>query len=544
MTIKKFFEKGTKVSNLLDPTERRYVCCKVDGHLQDLNYVLPRDMECEITFLDLSNVDAVRIYEASLRMIVGMAVKRIDPKLDVRFFYNISRSVFCRVEGRRNFRITQRFVDLVEKKVKEIVAEDLPIVKLRMTKAEALELYRKDGLHDKIDVLRYRPESFAHVYEIKDGDYAYHDYLYVPLVPSTGYLSSFAFRLYEPGFLIQFPRAECQGTIPPFGDELKFATTLAGASRWAENNQLDTVSRINRFLKKNGEMAFINLCESKINNTLADLGRSILNHEDPIRLICIAGPSSSGKTSFANRLTFELMSLGLRPIRISIDDFYIPKGQLPKGADLESIDALDLPFFYKTIDAILQGEKVTLPSYSFKDGIRKKGREIVLDQKEPIIIEGIHALNRKMTENIPEHRKYKIYIAPQPQVNIDSHSPLSMTDLRLIRRISRDARTRGSDAKETISMWPGVRNGEFKYIYPTQENADFVFDSFMPYETCAMRNIALPLLDKIKPEEKEYTTAQRLKGILKYFLPMALEDVPCNSILREFIGGSSFKDAR
>ena len=185
-----------------------------------------------------------------------------------------------------------------------------------------------------------------------------------------------------------------------------------------------------------------------------------------------------------------------------------------------------------------------MPTYSFKEGIRRIGKEFSIQSNQPIIIEGIHALNARLTANIPEHQKYKIYIAPQPQVNIDNHTPLSMSDLRLIRRISRDARTRGSDAKETIAMWPNVRNGEFRYIYPTEENADFIFDSFLPYETCAMRNIVLPLLDAIAPEDAEYTVAQRLKSIVKYFLPIPSDDVPCNSLLREFIGGSSFKDAR
>lgn len=544
MIIKSSFAKGTKVSSLIDKSERKFVCCKINGHLQDLNYVLPRDMEGEIEFLDLSHQEAVRIYEASLRLLVSMAVKEVDRKLDTRFFYNVSRSIFCRIVGKRNFRVTSRFIERVEENMKALIAADLPIVKLRMPKEKALEIYRQEGLHDKVDVLRYRSESFAHLYEVDKEGFVYRDYLYSPLVPSTGYLSRFALRFYEPGFMIQFPRAECQGEIPPFSDELKFATTLAGSSRWAEKNELDTVSKINRFIKKYGALSLINLSESRFANMMTDLGRSIFNNDDPVRLICVAGPSSSGKTSFANKLTFELMSLGLRPIRISIDDFYIPKDKLGPDADIESVEAIDIPFFSEVMTKLIEGEKVCLPSYSFKDGIRHMGKEIGLLPSQPIIIEGIHALNSRLTANIPEHQKYKIYIAPQPQVNIDNHTPISMSDLRLIRRISRDARTRGSDAKETISMWPNVRKGEFRYIYPTEENADFIFDSFMPYETSAMRNIVLPLLDKITPDDSEYTVAQRLKSIVKYFLPIPLEDIPCNSLIREFIGGSSFKDAR
>lgn len=544
MIIKGFFRKGTSVSSLVDLTQSGYICCKVDGHLQDLNYVLPRDGEREIEYLDLSSSDASRIYESSLRMLVAMAIKKIDSRLDVRFFYNISRSIFCRIVGRRSFRVTSRFVNQIEETMKELVQEDIPIVRKCLGKDEALELYRKEGFHDKLDVLRYRSENFAHLYEVSSKDFLYRDYLYTPLVPSTGFLKSFALRFYEPGFLLQVPRAECQGKIPPFSDELKFATTLAGSSKWAEKNGLDTVSNINRFIRKYGALALINVCEARFSGMLTDLGRAIDNNGDPVRLICIAGPSSSGKTSFANKLAFELMALGLRPIRISIDDFYIPRKDLPANADLESIDAIDIPYFSQVINDLIEGEKVRLPVYSFKDGERKMGKEIAILPNMPIIIEGIHALNDRLASTVPEHQKYKIYIAPQPQVNIDFHTPISMSDLRLIRRISRDARTRGSDAKETISMWPNVRRGEFNYIYPSEENADFVFDTFLPYETSAMRNIVLPLLDRITPEDKEFSTAKRLKSIVKYFLPIPLEDIPCNSLIREFIGGSSFKDAR
>ena len=545
MKIKIFLAQGERVSSLLKEEERKeYICCKIDGAVHDLSYSIPKDGEYNIEFLDFTNQDSIRIYEASLRYLLALAIKTIDSKLDVRFFYNVSRSIFCRILGKKSFRVTPAFVEKIKKRMDELVLLDLPIERIRISKEDALAIYRQAGLHDKIDVLKYRPENFVHLFELSYKGQKYYDYLYSPLVPSTGYLKRFSLRYYEPGIMMQFPRAECGGKIPPFSDELKFANTLAGSSRWAELNHLDTASSVNRFLKKYGAMAFVNLCEAKINMMLSDLAKKIVDSEDPVRLIGIAGPSSSGKTSFANRLTYQLMALGYRPIRISIDDFYVPKKLLPPGADLESIDTIDIPFFEETMSLLIQGEKVRLPSYSFKDGVRSPGKEIALAENQPIIIEGIHALNRRLTENIPEHQMFKVYIAPQPQVNLDNHTPLSMTDLRLIRRITRDARTRGSDAKETISMWPGVRNGEFRYIYPTQENADFVFDSFLAYETCAMRSIALPLLESISPSDQEYSTAQRLKNILKYFLPMPLSDIPCNSLIREFIGGSSFKDAR
>jgi uridine kinase len=238
------------------------------------------------------------------------------------------------------------------------------------------------------------------------------------------------------------------------------------------------------------------------------------------------------------------MSRGLRPIRISLDNFYTPRDRMKPDTDIESIEALDVDYFNDVMIKLISGDVVTLPVYDFKNGTRTDGHKLQLGEDQPIIIEGIHALNPQMTSGIPELQKYKIYIAPQPQLNIDYHTPLSMTDIRLLRRIARDSRTRGTSAKNTIKMWPNVRHGEFEYIYPTQENADFVFDSFVPYELSALRNIVLPELEKVKPTDEEFLTAVRLKQMVRYFLPVQIDDIPCNSLMREFVGGSSFKDAR
>lgn len=543
MIVEQVFKKGSKVLDALENPDK-YICCKVDGKVKELNYVFDKDTNAKVEFLDLTSSDAARMYDISIRYLLSFAVRTIDPKLDVRFFYNISRSIFVRVIGKKGFKCSPSFVRKVETRMKEIVAAKIPFERIKMAKNEALELYKKEGYQDKIQVLKYRNEDFVHLYKAVYDGKEFYDYLYGYMVPSSSYLDKFQLRFYSPGMILQIPRADCNGNIPPFVDEAKFALTLASTSRWAEENQLDTVSNINRFIKTYGSMELINVAEARINNMLAALGEDIVMSPDPIRCICVAGPSSSGKTSFANRLMFELMSHGLRPIRISIDDFYIPRNEMKEGTDLESIEALDVDFFNEVITNLIQGEEVALPHYDFKTSLRTFSKPIRIKENQPIIMEGIHALNDKMTESIPAVQKYKIYIAPQPQVNLDYHTPLSMTDMRLLRRISRDARTRDSDAKETISMWPNVRGGEFKYIYPTQENADFVFDSFLPYELCAIRNIVLPLLEKIKPEDEEYLTAIRLRQMVRYFLPIPTTDIPCNSLMREFVGGSSFKDAR
>jgi uridine kinase len=255
---------------------------------------------------------------------------------------------------------------------------------------------------------------------------------------------------------------------------------------------------------------------------LAELGELITKDIDNIRLICIAGPSSSGKTTFANRLRIELLSRGINPIRISIDDYYLPRNKAPKDengdADLESIDALDIEHFNQNMLDLIQGMAVELPKFDFKIGQRVSGRTLKIDHDTVIIIEGIHALNDKLTTLIPKHQKYKIYISPQSQINLDNHNPLSLTDLRLLRRIVRDKKYRNSSAEETISMWPSVRRGEFTWIYDTQENADYVFNSFLSYELCVMKRYAMPLLTTIEKDAPNYPTAERLIRMLKYFL--------------------------
>ncbi len=538
-------KRGTTVISLLNEEEKKkYYCCKIEGRIQELNYVIEKDGTYDIEFLMLDNQDATRIYATSMRYLLAFAIKEINPKLEVRFFYNISRSIFVKVINNKNFKVTTSFVKKVEAKMRELIRADVPFRRVRMTKEAALQKYKEEHLTDKIRVLKYRPENYVHLYEASYQGMEYSDYLYGMMVPSSGYLSSFAIRYYAPGFLVQVPRSECDGAIPPFTNEMKFATSLASTYQWADENHLSTASDINRFLKNYDALSLVNLCEARINNLLADLGKDITESREGVRLICVAGPSSSGKTSFANRLLYELMARGLRPVRISIDNFYIPKKSLPEGTDIESIDALDLEYFNHFINALIQGEEMENPVYDFKSGERRFQKSIRVMDNQPIIIEGIHALNPKMTAEIPDFQKYKIYIAPQPQVNIDNHTPISMTDMRLLRRIARDARTRGSDARETISMWPNVRNGEFNYIYPTQEYADFVFDSFYPYEPCVLKNIVLPQLEKITKDQEEYLTAQRLKNMVRYFLPIPVEDIPCNSLMREFVGGSSFKDAR
>lgn len=522
------------------PAEEKYsyVAATVNNRIRELTYVLKEPSDVKL--LDFKDTQAVKIYETSLRYLVAMATHRLYPQLDIRFSYNISRSIFCQILT-PGFHTDLKFVDSIQAEMQRLIKADLPIERKLVTREEAAEIYKANHCDDKIDILKYRPNDKVHLYSC-DG---YVNYLYGYMVPSTGFLTHYKMKLFAPGFIIQYPRAECGGIIPEFEEDRTFGRTLKESYQWAVKVGTETVSKINEYVLKNGSVDFINMCESNHNNMLAELGKKIQQDIDSIRLICIAGPSSSGKTTFANRLRIELLSLGIKPIRISIDDYYKPKSEIPLDengeVDLECLQALDTELFNSDMLRLINGEEVQLPRFDFKLGKRVPGRILKVDQNQPIIIEGIHALNDELTPDITKHQKFKIYIAPQAQICLDNHNPLSLTDLRLLRRIVRDNKFRKSSAEETISMWPSVRRGEFKWIYKNQEGADYVFNSLLPYELCVMKKHALPILTKIPNDSPYYIKANRLIKFLKYFVDIDDEVVPNNSLMREFIGGSCFE---
>lgn len=522
------------------PAEEKYsyVAATVNNRIRELTYVLKEPSDVKL--LDFKDTQAVKIYETSLRYLVAMATHRLYPQLDIRFSYNISRSIFCQILT-PGFHTDLKFVDSIQAEMQRLIKADLPIERKLVTREEAAEIYKANNCDDKIDILKYRPDDKVHLYSC-DG---YVNYLYGYMVPSTGFLTHYKMKLFAPGLIIQYPRAECGGIIPEFEEDRTFGRTLKESYQWAVKVGTETVSKINEYVLKNGSVDFINMCESNHNNMLAELGKKIQQDIDSIRLICIAGPSSSGKTTFANRLRIELLSLGIKPIRISIDDYYKPKSEIPLDengeVDLECLQALDTELFNSDMLRLINGEEVQLPRFDFKLGKRVPGRILKVDQNQPIIIEGIHALNDELTPDITKHQKFKIYIAPQAQICLDNHNPLSLTDLRLLRRIVRDNKFRKSSAEETISMWPSVRRGEFKWIYKNQEGADYVFNSLLPYELCVMKKHALPILTKIPNDSPYYIKANRLIKFLKYFVDIDDEVVPNNSLMREFIGGSCFE---
>ncbi len=531
-------DKPTRIIDIVGK-DKNLICAYVNGRVRELNFILNQDSTIETKTLDDS--EGIRIYQTSLRFVAAMAMKRIRPELNVRFSYNVSRSIFIQVTN-KGVTVDRLLVEKLQREMRNIVDADLPFKRTKITIEEAKELYQRLGYKDKLEILKYRPEPMVHIYEC-DG---YENYMYGYMVPSSGYLKNFIISPYSPGMLLQYPRSETKGEIPEFKDAPMFGKALKASHNWAKLTNLDSVANINSYIEKGNIVELINIAEAKHYQMLSELGHRILEDSEDIRLICIAGPSSSGKTTFANRLRTELMSRGLNAIRLSIDDYYLPRELAPRdehgNIDLESIYALDIELFNKNMLDLINGEEVELPKFDFKLGKRVAGRKLKVAANQPIIIEGIHALNEQLTSYIPKHQKYKIYIAPQAQINIDDHNPISLTDLRLLRRIVRDHKYRNASAKETMAMWPSVRAGEFKWIYDTQEEADYVFNSLLSYELAVMKKYAFPLLLQFDYLSEDFPIAERLIRMLKYFLDMDEQWVPSNSLLREFIGGSCFED--
>ena len=535
---KKTYEKPITVLDIVGPS-KQIVCAYVNNRVRELTYTIDKDST--VVALTVKDRDAKQTYEASLRFVVAMAVKRLFPDAKIRFSYNVSRSIFMQFLT-PGHNVNYQLVEKLKKEIEAIVKADYPLVRRIVSKEEARKVFTKEGYQDKLEILEYRPEKTCHLYEC-DG---YQNYMYNRMVPSTGYVTKWKLKYYHPGVVIQCPRTEIGGEIPEFEESPTFGRTLKRAHEWAVATRFNSIVNINHRIEQDGPIDVITLGEQRHNRQLCELGQLIEDNKDEIRLICIAGPSSSGKTTFANRLRIELLSRGIDPIRISMDDYYLPREQAPKDEDgepdLEAVDALDVQLFNENMAALISGEQVDLPKFDFKLGHRVKGRTLRVPLDQPIIIEGIHALNDRMTESIPQHQKFKIFIAPQAQINIDNENPLSLTDLRLLRRIVRDYQFRGASALETLSMWASVRKGEFKWIYKTQEGANYVFNSFLPEELCVMKKYAMPLLQAIEVENPYFPVAERLIRMLKFFDDMPDEWVPCNSILREFIGGSCYAD--
>lgn len=513
------------------------IVAKVNNRLRELNYYI--NYNCEVEFLDLTKFDAVRVYETSLRYLLIMALEKIDPKIVVHFNQCISRSISCTLSNTKE-KVSKPFIDKLEIEMRKLIEQDLPITRTTISKEEAIKIYTEKGYLDKVEVLKYRPEDTVNMYTCC----GYVNYMFGYMVPSTGLLKDFVLQVYYPGFIVRIPRAECGGKIPPFEEAPVFQQMIQDAQKWAKMIKCVNLPMLNKYVDDGKVCDLVNICETKHNNMLSELGEQIYKRRDSLRLVCIAGPSSSGKTTFSHRLKIELLSRGLKPIKISMDDYYRNREDCPKDEkgdyDLEHVNALDLELFNENLLSLIEGEEIEEPTFDFKLGKRVKGEKVRIDKDTIIIIEGIHALNEEVTKLIPKPQKYKIFISPFSQLNIDNHNPIPASEIRLLRRIVRDAKYRKTDPSETFAMWPSVRRGEFKWIYPCQEEADYVFNTELTYELCVMKKYTLSALSVIDRDNEYYVQANRILKFLKYVKDIDEKYVPCNSLLREFIGDSCF----
>lgn len=516
------------------------VAAKIGNIFYDLHHIPQTD--AKVIWVDLSDQDGIRVYSRSLCLVFMKAAAELFPGCQVRFEHSLCKGIYGELNPNNGKPFTAADLRQIEGRMREIIAADEPITKETVALDEAICLFESKAQLDKVRLLRYKEENRLHLSHL--GDYT--DYFYGYMVPSTGFLNLFELRFYLPGFILRFPSKESPDRIPPFKEQRKLARVFYEFEKWGKNLDVSDVGALNEVVAagKGGEL--IRIAEAFHEKKIAQIADLISAESDRNRIILVAGPSSSGKTTFAQRLAVQLRVNNLRPISISVDDYFVDRSRTPLDEDglpdYECLEAIDLELFNEHLEALIQGLPVRIPRYNFQQGAREERQEITqITAEQPIIIEGIHGLNDRLTANIPKDNKFKIYISALTQLNIDDHNRIPTTDNRIIRRIVRDNQFRGHNAIRTIGLWPYVRRGEERYIFPYQEEADVMFNSALIYELAVLKHYAEPLLKEITSDYPEYLEAKRLLKFLSYFRPLNATEVPANSILGEFIGTSCFK---
>lgn len=506
----------------------------VNGRLRELNKKIKSD--CELSFVTTADRDGRRTYRRSVVLLLQRAIYDVYGSMtQLHVMHSLGEGYYCQLEKS----VTEHDIDRIVCSMYSFVEKDLPITKHSAKTQYAEQLFKEKGLHDKERLLHYRRSSRVNLYEL-DGVV---DYFYGFMAPSTGMLKYFDIVPYESGFVLLFPGANSR-SVEPLVTSNKLFHTLDDSREWSKMLGIGTIGSLNDAIAAGRGQEIMLLQEALMEQKIGNLAAQIAS-DDKKKFVMIAGPSSSGKTSFANRLSIQLIAKGRKPHPLSLDDYYVDREFCPKNPDgsfdFECLESIDIKLFNEDMNRLLKGEAVDMPSFNFKTGKREyRGRKLVLGPDDILVIEGIHGLNDRLSQLIPSEHKFKIYISALTQLNIDEHNPLSTTDERLIRRIVRDARTRGTNAMETIAMWPSVRKGERENIFPFQEQADVMFNSALVYELAVLKVYAEPLLFGIERDCPEYLEAKRLLKLLDYFLPMPADGIPNNSLLREFVGGSCF----
>ena len=509
---------------------------QVNGKLQELQEKI---REGEVQFITARQKPGISAYKRSATLLMlkaFYAVAGLENVEKVIVDFSIGKGFF--VEARGNFTLNQELLEQVKAKMQEYVDQEIPILKRSISTDDAIERFHRHRMYDKERLFRYRRVSRVNVYSI-DG---FEDYFYGYMVPNTKYIRYFDLKLYEYGFVLMLPSMLAPTVLPQFAPLPKLFHTLADSSLWGQRLDLETVGALNDKIAE-GDMSHLILIQEALQEKrIAEIAAQIAERKTA-KIVMIAGPSSSGKTTFSHRLSVQLEAIGLKPHPIAVDNYFVNRIDSPRDENgnynYEILECLDVEQFNQDMQALLRGEQVELPYYNFKKGEREyKGDFLKLGKEDILVIEGIHCLNDRLSYSLPRESKFKIYISALTQLNIDEHNRIPTTDGRLLRRMIRDARTRGTSARDTIRMWPSVRKGEEENIFPYQEEADAMFNSALIYELAVLKQYVEPLLFGIPKNCPEYTEAKRLLKFLDYFIGVSSEDIPKNSILREFIGGS------
>jgi uridine kinase len=533
--------RGTQVGQFLgqvkDDFEAPVVAAIINNEIHELTFPIEIESYCQPVTMDTA--DGARIYRRSLIFLLELAFTDLFPKAKLTIDHSVSSGGFyCQVTGRGEF--TRDELDALKTHMRKLVEEDWPFERKQVPIQDAIQHFRNLGYDDKVRLFSHRQKTYLTIYSL--GEHM--DYLHGYMVPSTGYLRWFGLKPTNGGFTLQFPRRNAPTHLEPMGDYPKLLNTFRQYGDWLRSLHIEHVGALNDAIQAGRADEIVLVSEALHEQNVADIAQQIVQKNS--RIILIAGPSSSGKTTSSRRLAIQLLARGISPFPLELDHYFVNRDQTPLDEngkpDFERLEALDLVRLEQDIEKLLDGKKVQLPRFNFRTGLRETGDLIQLEEGQPLILEGIHGLNPRLIADHWAGSAFRIYVSALTQLNLDRHNRVSTTDTRLIRRIVRDARERGYSATQTISGWESVRRGEKRHIFPYQENADVMFNSALVYELAALKPFAEPLLRQVPHRASEFIEARRLLAFLEWFLPLDAKLIPANSIMCEFLGGSSLKD--
>jgi uridine kinase len=515
------------------------VAAIVNGELRELTY--PIQMESRLEPVSMADTDGARIYRRSLTFLLSASFTNMFPANTMTIDHSVSSGgYFCQVIGRPP--LSDAELSRLSEFMRAWVDKDESFVRQEVSLAEAKAYFEKKGFHDKVQLLSYRQKDYVTLYQLDD----YRDYHQGYMVPSTGYLKWFDLVPAGGGFILHYPRRAASTSIQPLPDYPKLLAAFRQYGEWLERLGIGSVGALNDAIQAGRSREVILVSEALHEQNLTEIARQIAGRRKQTRVVLVAGPSASGKTTFSRKLAVQLLALGISPFALELDNFFVDREKTPLDEDgklnFEALEALDLELLGDNLEQLIAGKTVHLPKYNFKMGKREPGETIQLSPEHIVIMEGIHGLNPGLVPGRVAERAYRIYVSALTQLNLDRHNRVPTTDTRLIRRIVRDARERGYTATQTINRWESVSSGEKKYIFPYQENADAMFNSALVYELSVLKPLAEPLLRQVPHGTSEHIEAKRLLAFLEWFLPAELDLIPDNSILREFVGGSILKD--